>query len=187
MKNTYLIFYNLAQFIGWSVVLFTNRMDYLCWFQTIQLIEVLHCMVGFVKSSAITTLMQITSRIIVLWAALVLFPVTQLGLGFKLIMWAWPLAETTRYIYYAINLMKLNIYLFTWIRYSFFIVLYPTGVSGELLILYQLANLLKQSGFLTLSLPNPLNISVHPDILVYLLMLSYIPRKYQLTNTNTIS
>lgn len=178
MKTAYLIFYNLAQFVGWSIVLATGRMDYLCWFQSIQLIEVLHCMLGLVKSSALTTFMQILSRLIVVWAALVPFPETQQTLGFKMILWAWPIAETTRYIYYAFNLMNLNIYLFTWLRYSLFIVLYPLGVSGELLILYKLKQILEKTGDHIFQMPyTQQNINYHPNHAILLLMLSYIPCK----------
>lgn len=175
MKNAYLIFYNLMQFCGWAAVLATGRLDLLMWFQTIQLIEVVHCLVGFVKSSAMQTFMQILSRIIIVWVALVPYPETRETIGYNMILWAWPIAETTRYIYYAISLMKLNIYLSTWARYTLFIGLYPLGVSGELLILYKLIQVFQKTKDYTLPLPNVLNVSFHPDIAIMLLVLSYVP------------
>lgn len=178
MKDAYLIFYNLLQFCGWSAVLFTGRLDLLMWFQTIQLLEVVHCLVGFVKSSAIQTFMQILSRIIIVWVALVPFPETRLTLGFYLILWAWPLAETTRYIYYALNLLKLNLYIVTWLRYTLFIGLYPLGVSGELLILYKLLLISRKTGVFDYPLPNSLNVSFYGEIAIILLVLSYVPCKY---------
>lgn len=179
MKDAYLIFYNLMQFCGWAAVLATGRLDLLMWFQTIQLLEVLHCMVGFVKSSAMQTFLQILSRIIIVWAALVPFPETRETLGYTMIFWAWPIAETTRYIYYAISLMKLNIYICTWCRYTLFIGLYPLGVTGELLILYKLVQLLQRTSVYAFPLPNKFNISFYPDLAIVLLMLSYVPRKYR--------
>lgn len=178
MKDTYLLFYNLAQFCGWSVVFFTQRLDLLLFFQTLQLLEVLHCLVGFVKSSALQTFTQILSRLLVVWVALYPFPETRETLGYDMILWAWPIAETTRYIYYAFNLMKLNLYIITWARYTFFIILYPLGASGELLILYKLMQLVRQSEKFNFSLPNPLNISIYGDILILVLMLTYAPCKY---------
>lgn len=178
MKDVYLIFYNLMQFCGWAAVLVTGRLDLLMWFQTIQLLEVVHCMVGFVKSSAIQTFMQILSRIIIVWAALVPFPETRDTIGYQMILWAWPIAETTRYIYYALNLMKLNLYIVTWTRYTFFIGLYPLGVSGELLILYKLLQILRRTGAYDFPLPNKFNISFYGDLCLIALMLSYIPCKY---------
>lgn len=178
MKNTYLTLYNFLQLCGWSVVLFTGRLDYLIWFQTLQLLEVLHCMVGFVRSSAFQTFAQILSRLIIVWAALVPFKETHQTIGLYMILWAWPIAETTRYLYYLLNLMKINVYLVTWARYTFFIGLYPLGVCGELVILYHLVRIIKRTNAYSLALPNPLNISFHADIALYLICASYVPCKY---------
>lgn len=166
------------QFAGWSAVLATGKLDYLMWFQTIQLLEVLHCLLGLVKSSAFQTFMQILSRIIIVWVALVPYPETRETIGLNMILWAWPLAETTRYLYYALNLLKLNLYAVTWARYTFFIVLYPLGVSGELLILHKLYYMVKRTGAYTYSLPNSLNISFFSDYAIIFLVLSYVPCKY---------
>lgn len=211
MKDTYLLSYNLAQFFGWSLVFFTRRLDLLLFFQTLQLLEVLHCIIGFVRSSAIQTFMQILSRLIIVYL-LYFFPL--LGrptipsgswgppidmIGVDMILIAWPIAEFTRYIYYALNLMKLNLmkekitwsltrsitrWSITWLpqiiwaRYSFFIVLYPMGASGELLILYKLMQILRESeNQFKFSLPNPLNISVYGDVMILVVMLTYVPCK----------
>lgn len=176
--KAYLILYNLIQFIGWSVILYTGRLDYLMFFQTLQLLEVLHCLIGFVKSSAFQTFMQIASRLAIVWLALVPFPETRGIQGHQMILWAWPIAETTRYLYYALNLMKLNLYIVTWARYTFFIVLYPLGVSGELLIFYKLLNVVKKSGTFDFPLPNKLNISIYAHVAIIIVMLTYIPCKY---------
>lgn len=176
-KQVYLILYNLLQLVGWSIVFYTGRLDYIMIFQTIQLLEVLHCIIGFVKSSAFQTFMQILSRLIIVWLALVPYPETHGTIGHQMILWAWPIAETTRYLYYALNLMKLNLYIVTWARYTFFIILYPLGVSGELLILYQLMNIIKKSGIIDYPLPNPFNISIYGHYLVIIGMATYIPCK----------
>lgn len=178
MKDTYLLSYNLAQFFGWSVVFFTRRLDLLLFFQTLQLLEVLHCIIGFVRSSAIQTFMQILSRLLVCWIALYPFYQDLNLIPIDMIFFAWPIAETTRYIYYALNLMKLNLYIITWARYTFFIVLYPMGASGELLILYKLMQILRESeNQFKFSLPNPLNISVYGDVMILVVMLTYAPCK----------
>lgn len=181
LRDAYLIAYNLLQFAGWMGILITGRLDLLMWFQTIQLLEVVHCMIGFVKSSAIQTFMQILSRIIILWVALVPYPETRQTIGLDMILWAWPLAETTRYIYYALNLMKLNLYIVTWARYTFFIGLYPLGVSGELLILLKLIPILARTGDLDIALPNKYNVSFCAHYAIILLMLTYVPCKYPQT------
>jgi len=136
-------------------------------------------MIGFVKSSAVQTFMQILSRIIIVWVALVPYPATRETVGLYMIMWAWPLAETTRYIYYALNLMKLNIYPVTWARYTFFTFLYPLGVSGELLILLKLIQISRETGAYNYPLPNALNVSFYGDIAIIGLILTYVPCKYK--------
>lgn len=176
--KAYLIAYNIIQFIGWFAVLYTQRLDILCIFQTIQLLEVVHCIVGFVKSSAFQTFMQILSRIIIVWAALVPFEAARLSTGFSMILIAWPIAETTRYLYYAINLVNLDVYLVTWARYTFFIVLYPLGVSGELLILWKMRDVLIETKVLDYPLPNKLNVSIYGTYVLAIIMFSYIPCKY---------
>lgn len=175
LGQNYLIAYNLMQFFGWLAVLATGRLDLLKIFQTIQMIEVLHCIVGLVKSSAMQTFMQILSRIVIVWVALVPFPETRETTGLSMILWAWPIAETTRYIYYALNLMKLNLYIVTWARYTFFIVLYPLGVSGELLILYKLMQVLKKSGQYDYTMPNAINMSFDSSVVIITFMLTYVP------------
>lgn len=180
MRDAYLIFYNILQFCGWLAILITGRLDLLMWFQTIQMLEVVHCLIGFVKSSAIQTFAQILSRLVIVWMCLVPYRETHETIGLDMILWAWPIAETTRYIYYALNLMKLNLYIVTWARYTFFIVLYPLGVSGELLILFKLIQVLKKTGDLKYALPNILNISFYPDYYIVSVMLTYVPCKYDI-------
>ena len=50
---------------------------------------------------------------------------------------AWACVEVPRYLFYAVNLFaagphKIPMPLF-WLRYTLFVVLYPAGISGELL------------------------------------------------------
>ena len=51
-------------------------------------------------------------------------------------LFAWTLTEIIRYSYYTLNLMNTNVGIITWLRYTLFIVLYPIGVTGELLCYY---------------------------------------------------
>ncbi|XP_053205609.1 very-long-chain (3R)-3-hydroxyacyl-CoA dehydratase hpo-8-like [Panonychus citri] len=187
----YLILYNVAQFIGWGMVLYglvngvtngsSNKKLYqevrlpLLFFQTLQLIEVIHAAIKLVPSSPVTTFLQIISRIVVCWCIVEPIPQTRSSIGLKLILGAWGLAETTRYLYYALNIISLVPGILTWCRYSFFLVLYPTGVSGELLLMYAALPYIKKQELLFYKLPNPLNISFYSDYAVMAFMASYIP------------
>ena len=141
------------------------------------MIEVLHCLVGLVPSSAFQTFIQIISRLIVVWGILHPVPETRISYGVPLILLAWPLAETTRYLYYALNIYNVVPYLLTWARYSLFIILYPTGVLGELLIMGKSFNYIKERLLWSITLPNFANVSFYYHIALILVMLSYIPCK----------
>lgn len=149
----------------------------LSFFQTLQLIEVLHNIIGLVPSSAFTTFMQILSRLVVVWGILDAVPESRLSLGLPLLMSAWSVAEITRYAYYGLNLINLVPYPLLWARYTFFTFLYPIGVTGELLAIYSALPYLQSRGIYSYALPNKLNISFHFYIVVILICLGYVPCK----------
>jgi very-long-chain (3R)-3-hydroxyacyl-CoA dehydratase len=95
--------------------------------------------------------------------------------GFPLLMTAWSIAEATRYIYYALNLYDLVPHFITWCRYSFFIILYPIGVTGELLTIYASLPVIAKKGLYSLPMPNPLNASFYYHYALIGIMASYIP------------
>lgn len=63
-------------------------------------------------------------------------------------------------------------------RYTLFIVLYPMGVSGELLTIYAALPYVRRSGLYSISLPNKYNFSFDYHAFLILIMISYIPRKF---------
>ena len=46
-------------------------------------------------------------------------------------VFAWSITEVVRYLFYALNLLGVEVYPVKWLRYSMFVVLYPLGVAGE--------------------------------------------------------
>jgi very-long-chain (3R)-3-hydroxyacyl-CoA dehydratase len=188
----YLFVYNIIQFLGWSygmvrflTHLTDNNGNYkLSWnhvatsvtfFQTLQAIEVLHCIIGLVPSNAVQTAGQIFSRLVVVWG--ILRPVSESrdSLGVPLLLFAWSLAELTRYIYYALNIYNIIPKFVVWCRYTFFIALYPIGVTGELLTIISSLPFIRKRLLFSLPLPNILNVSVYYDLILIGIMLSYIP------------
>lgn len=147
-------------------------------FQTYQLMEVVHAALRFVPSNPVQTFIQILSRLVVVWGILVPIPEARDSVGVPLLLVAWCIAECTRYFYYGFNVYNAAPYISTWLRYSLFIVLYPMGVSGELITLYHSLPLIQRHKMLELALPNRLNISFHYDYLVMLIMASYIHCEY---------
>lgn len=190
--KVYLLAYNLVQFAGWSYCLYqwileaktlqfnNNRLWNnvqlpLAIFQTLQLIEVVHCIVGLVPSNPIITFEQIISRILVVWGVALPFASSRVSLGIFLITGSWSLAEITRYLYYALNILNVVPYVLTWCRYSFFLILYPSGVTGELLTIYASLNEVAKHPNTSFALPNFLNVSLHYDYILMGIMLLYIP------------
>ncbi|KAH7970824.1 hypothetical protein HPB49_015822 [Dermacentor silvarum] len=192
----YLAAYNFFQCAGWSYILFCTLRHLMhkqtfkgVWpvvacpteiFQTLALLEVVHCLVGLVSSNAFLTLIQILSRLMVVWGILVPVPECQDQFGILMLLVAWCLAEITRYAFYGTTLYNSCPYLLSWCRYSFFLVLYPTGVSGEIVTMVAALPYIRKRGLFTYSLPNHLNFSFDYYIFVILVIASYLPCKSML-------
>lgn len=151
MLQHYLKFYNFFLSLLWAVVfvLFLSNkgeLDYLNLTllniaQGAALLEILHAGLGWVKSPVFTTVIQVSSRIFILVLINILFGKEMpeyFGFnGLHLAISAWSITEIIRYAYYHLTLLlKKSAGLLTFCRYTFFIFLYPIGVTGELLILY---------------------------------------------------
>jgi len=63
-------------------------------------------------------------------------------------------------------------------RYTFFIVLYPIGVSGELLTYWTALKYIERTKMLSIEMPNKYNISFSLWTVILMVMLVYIPRKF---------
>merc|ERR1719369_2058340 len=126
-------------------------------FQTAAVPEIFHAAIGLVRSNVIVTLQQVFSRVYVTWAILALCPPSQISLGFPLLLFAWTITEIIRYSMYAISLYSTPPYFLTWLRYTFFIIAYPTGVSGELICSYAALWQAQDQEILSVKLPNMFN------------------------------
>ncbi len=65
--------------------------------------------------------------------------------GLHLIMFAWSITEIVRYSFYFSGLIGKEVKLLVFLRYTLFLVLYPAGVTGELLIIL---SWMKRDGFI---------------------------------------
>jgi len=144
-------------------------------FQTGAVLEIVHAATGLVRSPVMVTVQQVFSRVYVTWAILALCPPSQTSLGFPLLLFAWTITEIIRYSMYAINLFSSPPYFLTWLRYTFFIIAYPVGVTGELLASYSAMLYSSEKGLLSITLPNSLNFTFSFPLLILGIMLMYIP------------
>ncbi|EEE53882.1 hypothetical protein OsJ_00391 [Oryza sativa Japonica Group] len=158
LRRLYLSVYNWIVFIGWVQVswsmilaLLEKRYEavyaaveqHLLFAQTAAIMEILHSIVGLVRSPVSSTLPQITARLFMIWGILRSFP------------------EVTRY---SFNGMKES-FGFTpswllWLRYSTFIVCFPIGMVSEVGLVYIVVPFMKASEKYCLRMPNKWNFSI---------------------------
>ena len=154
--SIYLFLYNFIQLCGWSFFFFRGVLN-LINYNSLQemysnthiileccqygaFLEIIHAITGIVKTSILSTSIQIIGRISIV--LLLQFVPVEVSYGYLIIFFAWSSIEIVRYSYYILNLIKKNFsnfnipYLLIWCRYTFFIVLYPIGSFGEMLIIY---------------------------------------------------
>jgi very-long-chain (3R)-3-hydroxyacyl-CoA dehydratase len=150
----YLAAYNLVAFVFWALYLGAyvyNHMQLspvnlslLNIAQFMALLEILHAVLKWVKSPIGSTIAQVSSRILVVvlinvwmykyWMDGVAVPGLTLT-GITIVSFAWSITELVRYSFYFLSLFKIELRPLLWARYTFFIILYPLGVTGEWLIL----------------------------------------------------
>ena len=105
--------------------------------QTAAAMEILHSLTGLVNSPVATAILQVSSRLFLVWAVTVQSTVAQSHWSLYLMVTSWALVEVPRYMFYAVNIIvgavdKIPAPLF-FLRYSLFMVLYPSGITGEML------------------------------------------------------
>lgn len=143
----YLVLYNTVEAILWAAVLarlvFVGQLTtykrahdevstLLLWVQTSAVLEVFHVAIGLVPSPLLTTIMQVASRLLLVWGIDHLYPhITSSSAAFGTMVTAWSITEILRYSYYAINLQRVVPEVLMWLRYTLFYVLYPLGAGSE--------------------------------------------------------
>ena len=172
LTQNYLRAYNTISLLLWSAItlravfliptlfvlgkphqLLDALFSFLKWTQTIALLEILHALVGLVRASPLTTMMQVASRMLVVWVVLDIFPQTvattnNFGrsvpgsttgpVAFAGILMAWGTTEVIRYGFFVWKAAISDTVPagLTWLRYNTFFVLYPIGISSECMLMY---------------------------------------------------
>ncbi|KAJ6636341.1 Very-long-chain (3R)-3-hydroxyacyl-CoA dehydratase 2 [Pseudolycoriella hygida] len=191
ISKLYLILYNGVQTIGWSYILFllisyyTIRItDVTLWeylgvplliFQNGAILEIIHAAIGIVRSNVLITTFQVFSRVMVVCGVLLATPTAIFSPGLPLALLAWSITEIIRYGFYVLNIIKHVPHFVTFLRYTTFIILYPIGVTGELLCFYWAQSYAKGNTIWTLSLPNAANFTFNYYYFLWIIMLAYIP------------
>jgi very-long-chain (3R)-3-hydroxyacyl-CoA dehydratase len=147
-------------------------------FQNAAILEIMHAALGLVRSNVIITTLQVFSRVIVVVGVILAIPYTYAvaSPGLPLAFIAWSITEIIRYFYYFSNLIGIVPHVLVWLRYTLFIVLYPLGVTGELLCFYAAVKYATANpNSWSYVLPNKWNFTFSYLYFLIILMLIYIP------------
>ena len=147
--------------------------------QSLACLEIVHSLLGLVRSPLLTTVLQVSSRLFIVWGVAYIAPPTRTTLGFTLATLSWATVEPPRYLYYALNLLTSPAaipHALTWLRYSLFMVLYPTGITGEVwCVLVALPWLARHPDVLSVSMPNSWNFAFSYWWCCVALLALYVP------------
>jgi len=152
-KDMYLVLYNASCMLGWAASLvlalqclaaggaltqvWAAAAPVLVPSQWAMGLEIVHAATGAVRSPVVTTFMQVMSRLILL-VVIMLAPTVGATWGCGMMAISWSCVEVPRYAFYLNSLLGPGgqagtLYPIFWLRYSLFAILYPTGISGEVL------------------------------------------------------
>lgn len=82
------------------------------------LLQVVHSAVGLVRSAVTTTLLQVYSRLFVVWALMEGVVGVSDNVGLLIVCYAWAITEVIRYSYYFFSLLEAVPYPLVWCRYA---------------------------------------------------------------------
>ncbi|KAG6019051.1 hypothetical protein E4U41_003429 [Claviceps citrina] len=151
LKRGYLILYNFASAVAWSVVLgrtigllylggpsavYPGVGEWTKWTQSAAVMEVLHSLLGIVRAPPATTAMQVSSRLLLVWPIVNTWPFLARSPLYASMLTAWSVTEVIRYSYFALSLSGALPAALTRLRYSTFYVLYPLGIVSECALVY---------------------------------------------------
>ncbi|XP_050128809.1 very-long-chain (3R)-3-hydroxyacyl-CoA dehydratase PASTICCINO 2A-like [Malus sylvestris] len=163
LRRLYLSLYNWTVFLGWFQVLrlalktlsesghqhVYNAVERrLLLAQSAAVLEIVHGLVALVRSPVTATLRQIGSRLYLTWGILWSFPETRSHMLVCSLVISWSITEEA--LGFAPSWLL-------WLRYSTFILLYPTGITSEVGLIYIALPHMKNSEKYSIRMPNKWN------------------------------
>ncbi|KAL8428030.1 hypothetical protein Efla_006936 [Eimeria flavescens] len=164
--------------------------------QSLATLEIVHALLGLVRSSVATTVMQVFSRLQLVWLLFPSVPASRNTVALNSCVAAWSIAELLRFPFFAvqqflqlIDFMRRDStplevpVLLKWLRYSGFTVLYPIGITSEVICMCASLGTLGDSpqfAHYPTPMPNALNFEVNLYWSYLLLLVLYIPGSVQL-------
>ncbi|XP_024932631.1 very-long-chain (3R)-3-hydroxyacyl-CoA dehydratase PASTICCINO 2 isoform X4 [Ziziphus jujuba] len=178
LKRVYLAVYNWTVFTGWSLALYLalktlKETGYghvyksvekpLQLAQSAAVLEILHSLVGLVRSPITATLPQILGRLYITWGILWSFPgQTQTHILVSTLVFSWSITEVVRYSFFGTKeALGFAPSWLLWLRYSTFFLLHPIGVTSEIGLIYIALPDIKESEKYSIKMPNKWNFSFY--------------------------
>uniref|UniRef100_A0A162AAL4 Very-long-chain (3R)-3-hydroxyacyl-CoA dehydratase n=1 Tax=Daucus carota subsp. sativus TaxID=79200 RepID=A0A162AAL4_DAUCS len=156
LSRIYLTIYNWTVFIGWFQVLFIAVKT---------LIESGHEHVYDAVEKPLllaqsAAFLEIGSRLYVTWGILYSFPEVRTHILVSSLVISWGITEVIRYSFFGTKEAFGSAPSFLlWLRYSAFLLLYPTGISSEVGLIYVAMPYMKVSEKYCIRMPNKWNSS----------------------------
>lgn len=189
VRKAYLLAYNTTQLTLWSLSLISLAIS-LAQFgesceayraaavwarrgQALAWAEVLHAAAGLAGGGAAAAFVQTAGRSAVLFAVLDHVVQTPCGLAAALVA-TWGLADVPRYAFYIATLVERTPGWLLWVRYSFFLVLYPIGFGAEWLIYFATLAEVDRTGLHAVTLPNRWNFAFDFGVWNRAVLVSYL-------------
>ncbi|GLT54774.1 hypothetical protein SLA2020_279440 [Shorea laevis] len=174
-RRLYLTLYNWTLFAGWFQVLYLsvktlresgheqvyNAVERpLLLAQSAALLEIVHSLVGLVRSPISATMPQISSRLYLTWGILWSFPQIQTHILVTSLVISWSITEIIRYSFFGMKeALGFTPSWLLWLRYSTFLLLYPIGIASEVGLTYVALPFIKASEKYCIRMPNKWNFS----------------------------
>nr|XP_033775950.1 very-long-chain (3R)-3-hydroxyacyl-CoA dehydratase 3 [Geotrypetes seraphini] len=189
LKRGYLFMYNLVQFLGfsWIFVNMTIRLlvlgedsfydtfhtmaDVMYFCQMLAVLEIIHPLIGLVKTGIFGSVIQVFGRNFILFVVLGCLEEMQNKAVVFFIFYSWSMIEIIRYPFYMLASMDTEWRLLTWLRYTIWIPLYPIGTGAEAVAVIQAIPVVNETGKFSVTLPYlGLSISFSLFLQIYLIL-----------------
>ncbi|KAL0334713.1 UNVERIFIED_CONTAM: Very-long-chain (3R)-3-hydroxyacyl-CoA dehydratase PASTICCINO 2 [Sesamum calycinum] len=191
IRRIYLVLYNWIVFLGWVQVFYLavktlresgHQSVYaavekpLILAQSAAILEILHSLAGIVRSPVSATLPQVSSRLYVTWGILYSFPEIRTHFLVGSLVISWSITEIIRYSFFGFK----EAFGFTpswllWLRYSTFLLLYPSGITSEVGLIYYALPYMRESGKFSIRMPNKWNFAFDYYYNALLILGFYVP------------
>lgn len=191
MASRYLLLYNILMTAGWFTVLLrliqavsSKRNVYdavalpLKVFQTGAVLEIVHALTRIVRTSPLTTILQVTSRLTLVWGVVEPIISVRSNVSFTTMVLAWSLTEIPRYFYFSVGAFSSANTVPFWVtftRYSTFIPLYPLGAGSEWLTMFSAIEYIRNQRLFSVCMPNRFNFAFDYYACCIAILILYIP------------